>query len=182
MKYLDQFSIPLKGLKLGSHYYSFQISKDFFKYIEDSVISDGSYDIEVKCDNRGSMFVLDFDLKGTYKANCDRCLVEIDIPSEIDYSLIVKVDQNINSNNVLDLSEEIIYIDDRENKLNLSQIFYQLIILSMPLSNTYDCENDPNPKCDFELLKKLDFTEDENQDGENFDNPIWNELKNIIKN
>lgn len=178
MKYLDGFSIPLKGLNLGIHKYNFEIDRAFFDQIENSVISDGVYSAKVENDVKGNMFVLNINLAGSYKAPCDRCLVDIFVPSMIDYTFFVKIRNNLSDLDDNNLDDEVIFVDDQENKLYLSGIFYQLILLSMPLTNVYDCENDENRKCDFEMLKKL---ESYNELTEDIINPMWNELKNIIK-
>lgn len=182
MKYLDQYSIPVKGMNLGMHEYFYDIDNEFFSHIENSLISEGKYVAKVNCDRKDNMFVLDFEISGTYSAPCDRCLVKIDVPSVIDYSVFVK--EGIPGDEMIseDLEEDVIYIDEKESRFNISGLLYQLIVLSMPLSNRYDCENDPEPKCDFALLSKFEGEAEENSNENSSINPIWDSLRDIIKN
>lgn len=177
MNHKDIFSIPLKGMNHGLHEYNFEVDSEFFQSIENSLISEGKFNIKLVNDIREDMFVLDFDVKGTFKAPCDRCLVTIDVPCKNEYRIFLKFSDFGDELND-DEDDDIIYVDEKENRFDLSNLFYQLIVLSMPLSNTYDCENDKNPKCDFVLLEKLQNTESIDQDI----NPELNKLKDIFKN
>jgi len=179
MKYLDQYSIPLKGMNKGVREYLFQIENEFFKHIEDSRISDGKFTVKLNCDKRDNMFVLDFELKGTYSAPCDKCLAAIDIPCNLDYTIYLKSGMpEIETDSLID-EDDVVMINDRDSSFNLSELIYQLIVIAMPLSNRYDCENDPDPKCDFAFLKQYDC---KNNKTEDFNNPMWDSLKDIFKN
>ncbi len=58
MKYLDQYSIPVKGMNLGIHEYFYDIDNEFFSHIENSLISEGKYVAKVNCEKKENMFVL----------------------------------------------------------------------------------------------------------------------------
>jgi len=182
MKYLDQYSIPVKGMNLGMHEYFYDIDNEFFSHIENSLISEGKYVARVNCDRKENMFVLDFEISGTYTAPCDRCLVQINVPSTIDYSVFVKPGIPDNETMSEDLEDDVIYIDESENRFDISGLLYQLIVLSMPLSNRYDCENDPEPKCDFALLSKFENKAEVDYNENDSKNPIWDSLRDIFKN
>jgi uncharacterized protein len=177
MNHRDIFSIPLKGMNHGLHEYNFEVESAFFQSVENSLISEGKFNIKVVNDIREDMYVLDFEVQGTFKAPCDRCLVTIDVPCKTEYRIFLKFSGS-ESELFDDEDNDIIYVDEKENRFDLSNLFYQLIVLSMPLSNTYDCENDKNPKCDFVLLEKLQNSESIEQDI----NPELNKLKDIFKN
>lgn len=179
MKYLDQYSIPLKGVNKGVREYLFEIENEFFKHVEDSRISDGKFEVKLNCDRRDNMFILDFEVRGTYSAPCDKCLAVINIPCSIDYIIYLKTGMTgVESDSLID-EDDVVMIDERESSFNLSGLIYQLIILAMPLSNRYDCENDPQPKCDFAFLAQY---ERKNNKSEEENNPMWDSLKDIFKN
>jgi hypothetical protein len=48
------------------------------------------------------------------------------------------------------------------------------VVLALPITNTYDCENDPNPPCNFEVLKHLNPEQNDPSDGS-----IWDSLKDL---
>jgi len=173
MDYFEQFNIPVKGMNTGIHEYFFDIDNEFFNGIKDSLISEGDYKVKLKCDKRERMLVLDFEISGTYKAICDRCLANIEIPTLIDYTVYLKYGFTSGENN----DSDVIFIDENDHIYNLTDMIYQIITLSMPMQSLYDCQNDPNPRCDFEMLKRL-----ENQKEETNINPIWAKLKNINNN
>lgn len=182
MDYLERFTIPIQGMNIGVHEYQFSIDSEFFSYFEDSLISKGSYNVDVQIERKERMLVLNFEIEGTFNSNCDRCLAKIDIPSLIDYRVYLKYGLVEKDFSLIDV-EDVIYISEEDYKYNLSNIIHQLISLSMPLSNTYDCEKDENPKCDFEMLEYLNTQNDEDSDNleeknsESSINPIWEKLK-----
>ena len=176
MDYLEGFSIPIKGISIGVREYQFSIDNKFFNYFEDSLISVGNYKVNLFLDKRERMFVLNFEISGVFDSKCDRCLAKINIPSLIDYKVFLKfgiVEKNKKSKEI----DDVIFIDEGDFSYNLSNIIHQLIMLSMPLSNTYDCENDPNPKCDFEMLDRLEVEDIEVENEEDTISPIWEKLK-----
>ncbi|MGE5356974.1 MAG: YceD family protein [Deltaproteobacteria bacterium] len=181
MKYLDQYSIPLKGMNLGMHEYFFDIEGEFFQHIENSLISEGNFVAKVNCDKKENMFVLHFEITGTFSAPCDRCLVQIDVPAKIEYDVFLKTGISGTEAMSDDLEDDVIFVDEKESRFNIAGLLYQLIVLSMPLSNRYDCENDPDKKCDLALLAKLENEQTTDNEKDENDNPLWDSLKDIFK-
>jgi uncharacterized metal-binding protein YceD (DUF177 family) len=176
MDYLERFSIPIKGMSVGVHEYQFIVDKEFFKHFEDSQISDGDYSVKVQVDRKERIIILNFEISGEYVSKCDRCLAIIKVPSLLDYTVYLKSGSDKDSG--VKEVDDVIYIYEEDFNFNLSPVIHQLIMLSMPWSNTYDCENDPNPKCDFKMLEYLEGEiEDEKSENEEFINPVWEKLK-----
>ncbi len=161
-------------MKTGIHEYHFDINAEFFENIGNPLIKKGNYKVKLICEKGERMVVLNFEISGHYHSVCDRCLAKIDIPTVIDNTVFLKFEENISPSKDLD---DVIYIDEKDYKFNLAGIINQLIVLSMPYKNVYDCENDPNPKCDFKLLERLE----NKQDNKNSDieNSIWDKLKDF---
>ena len=67
-------TIPLTGLKEGSHNYRFKIESDFFALFEGSEIAGGELAVEVNLVKRSSHLELFFSLAGRVQLVCDRCL------------------------------------------------------------------------------------------------------------
>ncbi len=179
MDYLEPFSIKLfNGKNVGSFDYQYKIDNRFFDCFEDSLIKEGNYDVDLKVDISERMIILNFDIEGEYSAICDRCLVDITIPSSISYRVFLKygILEEDNEDNDFD---DVIYIEEGSRRYNVANIINQLIALSRPMSNLYDCENDPNPKCDFKMLEYLNNAEKDDGE-ENDSNPMWDDLKNIF--
>lgn len=171
METLLPFSIPVKGLKNVIHKFEYFIDHSFFKHFEDSPVNDGALNVDVTFEKRPDLFVLQIDFKGTVKADCDRCLVQIDLPISDSQRLMVKVGEGESED------PDIIFIHPEESKLNIAPYIYEFVLLAMPMIKVYDCDNDENPACNFEMLKYLDENSEQKEEGAS--NPIWDELKKL---
>lgn len=170
MSVLNHFSVPYKGLGNGVHHLKFTVDSEFFKEFEDSHIDNGNFEVEVELDKRHDHSVLLFDIKGKTRTSCDRCLSSIDLPMEGHFKLLLKFGENEGSD------DEIMFIHPETSILNLSQVVYEYILLSMPIIKTYDCDLDEEPPCNFEVLDKLE--EEEDTDDSPSSN-VWDSLKGL---
>jgi len=162
------FSLPFSGIKNGEHVYHFHISKDFFNAIEDSLITDGEFDIKLELDRRSSICDLKFFINGRIPVICDRCVADIALPVEAKYDMVLKVTPKD-----IEDTEEVIYIKDTENTLILDQIVYELICVSLPMVNVYDCENDNPIPCNVIVKNKIKEQSNDVTDS------IWSQLKDL---
>jgi len=172
MNILGHFTVPYKGMGNGVHNLEFNIDDEFFKSFEASHLNNGKFKVLVELDKRHDSSVISFDIDGSTLTNCDRCLESIHLPMYGDYILHVKHSAEGESN------DEIMYIHPETSKLDLSQVIYEFILLSMPIIKSYDCENDEDPPCNFELLNKLNNSNDSEENSKS-DNSIWDSLKNL---
>ncbi len=150
MDNLQEFSIPIKGLKTGIHEFDFQIEKSFFEQFEGSTIQDGDFEVHLKFDKRESFFELFFDFDGEILTDCDRCMTPIRLPFGGDAHLTVKLTLE-----TLEEDAEVVYISPEESHFNVAQYIYEFIALAVPIFKTYDCENDDPRPCDFDILNRL---------------------------
>lgn len=170
MNVLDHFSVPYKGLGNGIHQLNFEVDSDFFKEFEDSHIDNGNFKVDVELDKRHDHSILFFEIEGRTKTSCDRCLAQIKLPLKGDFKLHVKHGEDEGSN------DEIMFIHPETSILNLAQIIYEYISLSMPIIKVYDCDLEKKPPCNFEILSKLNISTEEE---EVVQNDIWNSLKGL---
>ncbi len=173
MDALQQFSIPIRGLKLGVHQFDFQVDRFFFEQFEASLIKEGDFQVQMDLDKRSDMLVLVFDINGTVKTDCDRCLEKINLPIDATHQLLVKFAEEASED------ADIVYINLTESSLNVAKYIYDFINLSLPLIKTYACEEDDNAPCNEEMLKYLNPKSTETP---NDTNPIWDALKDLKKN
>jgi uncharacterized protein len=178
MSYLRQFTIPIQGLKIGIHEYEFLINDKFFTHFEDSPIEEGTFKVKFLIDIREDMLVLTFDLDGSIKTDCDRCLVSINLPIESREDLIIKYAKEA------DDEVDIVYIERGAAELNVATYLYEYICLAMPVANIYDCEDEEENVCDLKMLDYLDNKEAESIEEKKEDNSSsspWGELDNFNK-
>ena len=175
MSELNAFTIPLKGLKSGIHEYAFEITDWFFKHFPESPIKEGNFAIKLFFDKRPDMLVLTFDVKGSVKTNCDRCLTAIDLPIQDSQQLLFKYAEEAKED------AEVVYITRNTNVLNVARYIYEYICLAMPMIKVYNCEEDEQVPCNEEMLQYLDRSNISLQE-EQEKQSIWDELKKFKKN
>lgn len=164
------YSLPILGLKTGVHHYKFEIDGSFFALFEDSPVEAAQIQVDLQLDKRPDMLLLDFLLEGYVHAECDRCTANIKLPISDERQLIAKYGEE----NDEESEDEVVFIQRDRSEFNVAKYIYEFIVLALPITNTYDCENDEEPPCNFEVLKYL--KNDSNED--NPDSP-WDALKGL---
>lgn len=165
------YSIPIQGLKVGVHHYQFLIDNEFFALYEASPVEEGKVSFEIRFDKRPDMLLIDFELNGTVRAECDRCTAMIDLPIQDERQLIVKYGEAEGEE-----EDEVVFISREASEFNLAKYLYEFTVLALPIRNTYDCQNSPNPPCNREIL---DFLEKESEARKSSN--IWDALKDLNK-
>ena len=166
----SEFLLPIKGLHIGTHQYQFKLSDAFFSMFDFSIVKKGSFDVDLELQKKPSILVLDFTVNGTFSAPCDVCLKEIQIPLQASERYLLKYVSDGGQ------SEDVIYLEDDDSELDVSNFVLESIQLHLPIMNRIDCEDEDYKDCDRSMLSFLDGNVEENKtDG----NDIWSELKNI---
>lgn len=163
------YSLPIQGLKTGVHHFKFEVDSAFFARFEDSPVQNGNVLFELELDKRPDMMLLDFTLEGFVEAECDRCTAIIMLPVADERQLIVKFGDAEDES-----EDEVVFIHRESPDFNVAKYLYEFVVLSLPITNTYDCENDPEPPCNFEVLKHLNLDSAENNGPS-----VWDSLRNL---
>ncbi len=163
------YSIPIQGLKIGIHRFKYTLDNAFFRQFEDSPIVEGLVEAVLELDIRSDMLLLDFQLEGYSEAECDRCTAAIHLPILTERQLVVKYGDAEG-----DEDDEVVFISRDTPEFNVAPYLYEFAVLALPITNTYDCESDPNPPCNRDVLKYL-----ENEADEGKSNPLWDALKDL---
>ena len=87
---MDEYDIPVFGLKDGTHEYKFEAGTAFFKYFENQDLPDGSLNILILLDKKPQMMELSFKINGKLSVICDRCLDQFDYPVELEEKFVIK--------------------------------------------------------------------------------------------
>ena len=170
MNALDQFSIPVLGLRNGLHGYDFDIEKEFFEAFETSPIKNGEVSVHLDFDKREDMYVLLFSFHGKVEVTCDRCLDPFDLPIEDRQSLMVKFDEEPWEDT------DVVFIVKGTQELNVAKYIYEFINLAVPITKTHD---DAGGNCNPEMLKYLNGGSDKTTDSEPTSNPFRDALKDF---
>lgn len=176
---LVEFTIPIKGLGAGNHRFNYQVDRLFLQHFPESPVTDAAIQVQFDLEKKPGLLVLNFDIKGTVRTTCDRCLAEIDLPLNGQHRLLVK-------QSVEEASEDpdVVFLHPEATKLEIAPFVYEFVVLSIPMIKIYDCEDEEPLPCNEALLDRLYAEEEETEatEEEITDNPIWEELKKIKYN
>ncbi|HXH20262.1 MAG TPA: DUF177 domain-containing protein [Chitinophagales bacterium] len=173
MDILKAYRIPFTGLKTGVHHFRFEVGEDFFRCFKESVLGKSSVHVDVDFDKRESFFVLDFHIGGTVETDCDRCAEKFDQEILDEHRVYVKFDSEAKRQHADD--EDIIYISPHDIYVDVSQLIYELVNLSLPMQRICPPHADGSPGCNEKVLKILKGEEQKNKEPD----PRWAALKNI---
>ncbi len=171
------YIIQFVGLSVGLHEYKFEVKDEFFEDHEYSEVKKANITVDLNLLKQSQMMVLEFEIGGTVKADCDLCTEEFDLPLTGSHKLIVKV----GGSDAGDEDDDIITIAANEHELDLSQYIYEYITLSLPIKRVHPLNENGESTCNEEVIKKLKKFLIEEEEKKNTD-PRWNGLKDIKLN
>ncbi|MCD0487863.1 DUF177 domain-containing protein [Pedobacter sp. MC2016-14] len=178
MKPLKQFSIPFTGLKIGKHQFEFDIDNSFFDAFEYSLVKEGVLKATVELDKQETMLILQIHIMGTVKLDCDKCLSEFTAPLDISERQIVKfTEDGLESDDL-----EIIMLDRKESEVDISEILYEMINVSVPYVKFCEETGVEGSKCDTEMVERLENLSGEtqhNNEEQITEDPRWAALKKL---
>ena len=172
LKSLKTYSIPFTGLKLGKHYFEYEIKDDFFNEFDYSLVKKANLFCKVELDKQETMLILTFDITGTVTATCDRCLQEYQQPVDIHEQQIARFTEEEMSED-----DEIITLGRNDNEIAIAGLIYEYVNVALPF--IANCSNEGNGKqCDEEMLDNLNKLSANDEQEEKAD-PRWDALKKL---
>lgn len=176
MKVGNQYIIPFKGLKTGKHTFEFEIGNAFFEEYNELEIPEGSVIATVELDKKSSLLVLDIELNGKVKLQCDRCLEYFDYKFVFNGQLFVKFKDTAE-----EPDDKVIFLHPNDDLLDLSQYFFDSIGLSIPIQKYHPADKKGTPTCNKEMLKILgEHTSHDSSQNEPDTDPRWSKLKDLL--
>ena len=151
MNSLNQFIIPVTGLKPGSHQFDFEIDDSFFEHFEYSEIRNGRINLNLVIEKEENLLVFHFDFKGLVRVPCDRCYEPFDLPVEGKDRLILKFGHDFHEEN-----EEIQVVPIGENHFDISPFIYEYIHLSLPVRRVHPEDEHGENTCDPGIITRLE--------------------------
>ena len=179
MSWKTKYNIEFKGLVEGLHNYDFKVDAKFFEHFNESLVENGDVDVKVGLEKRSAFLKLYFGIEGWLELTCDRCLDEYKQEVELQTELFVKFGEETE----FDEGDNVIWILPVEHHLNLAQLIYEYVVLSIPLRHVHPNETGEN-SCNEEMLKRLNTITkvDDVEDAEEEIDPRWAALKNLKNN
>ena len=117
--------------------FSWQAGKEFFESFENTEILDAHLDADVRVEKSGRYIGVDCDVRGEVKVECDRCLDELDMPIDVEIRLSVKYGSEESSEEPQPGEREVIFVPDTDAELDMSQIIYDYVCLSLPMQRMH---------------------------------------------
>ena len=177
VSWMSKYNIAFKGLSEGLHEFDFKTDDKFFEHIEGSLVNKGDVIINVILEKRSTFIKLHFKIKGWVELICDRCLDNYQQKVKHKTEIFVKFGKQ-----EFEEGENIIWVSTEEHNINLAQLIYEFIILSIPLKHIHPKNKNGERDCNKEMLEKLkNYTHSENVE-ENTIDPRWNALKILNNN
>ena len=134
----DIFSIPLNGLAAGETRFSWHAGKEFFDSFENTEILDADIDIDVRIEKSGRYLGVDCEIEGEVTVECDRCLDDLMVPIDTNVALSVKYGNEENQEEHQEGEREVIFIPQDNADMDLSQIVYDYVCLSLPMQRCHE--------------------------------------------
>jgi uncharacterized metal-binding protein YceD (DUF177 family) len=171
VKGLREYSIPFSGLKAGIHHFNYELDETFFSHFENSLVSESRIFADLAFEKKERLFILNFDISGSMKTECDRCGLEFNMPLHGNHTLYVKLgDMRKEDEN----NEEVLWLPENEVAINIAEHLYEFIHLSIPMHKTHPDKPDGISGCDPEITKHIGEHHDENTT-----DPRWEILKKL---
>ncbi len=165
--------IRFKGLKTGKHTFAFDVDKMFFEPFGNAEIKDAVCQVDVEMTKQARMLELLIHITGYVEVHCDRCLGLFQLPRDILETIYVKI-----SNTEVVTSDYIMVISDKEHELDIAQILYEFIVLSLPYQCIHPLDKEGNSTCDPDMIKQLNIHSGGKEKQKETD-PRWDQLKQL---
>ena len=134
----EKFIIPLSGLAAGRNEYLWHAGKEFFETFENTEILDAEFDAAVSVEKSGRYLGVDCSVAGSLTVECDRCLGELQMPVDVEIRLSVKYGNEESSEEHQEGEREVILVPEDNAELDLSQIIYDYVCLSLPMQRCHE--------------------------------------------
>jgi uncharacterized metal-binding protein YceD (DUF177 family) len=177
LKLINQYIIPLKGLKDGEHKFEFALNDKFFEKHEVLEAHSGEIIAKVILTKKTQLLTLKTGINGFLEIQCDRCLEFFNFPVNYNGNLVVRLSEKVDES-----TDEIWVVHPNEYELNMEQYFFECIGLSIPLQKVHQDNQEGNPGCNpdmLEIIKTYSVSFDKNEEETD---PRWNKLKELLNN
>ena len=169
---MNNFTVKLGSITNGKNSFSFEIKDQFFESFTFSDIEHANISAIVTLIKDGENISLNLIIKGEInQLACDICTDELSVKISGETNVMIKkTDANLVS------TDEIFYIKKSENKLDLSHLIFELIVLTAPKKRQHALDKQGNSTCNKEMV---DLVSKYTQIKERTSDPRWDALKEI---
>ena len=171
--------LKIKTLPFGTHAVECHVDESFFNTDEQTEVRRADVDVTVEVTRKSeTTYHLEISCHGTVTIPCDRCLDDLDLPVDTDYSL--NVEQM--GTEFDDSNDELLIVPSEWRELDTAPLVRDTVLLSIPMTHCHESEDD----CNADMLEMLDSHrveavpegDDDNSETTGTD-PRWEALKKL---
>lgn len=160
----NRYTINHHGLPLGESSIDFKYGSDLFTQFPESEIASGEGEINIDVLKHASMLELNVAINGTVSIPCDRCLELYTQEIDVEADVIVKISENEG-----EYDGDIIWLNPREDALDLKQWIFETIVLSLPLQRVHSSRSECDPEALKYITGEVDANQTDDDDDSDFD-------------
>jgi uncharacterized protein len=176
MGWKREYDLEFKGLREGLHQFEYTIEDKFFEHFEQKLVTVGNLVVKVQLLKRSTFLKLDFHIEGWVELICDRCLEKYRQFLEYEDEIFVKSGDNEKVDD-----DKVIWVTVGEHSVNIAQLIYEFIIISIPLKHVHPDDDNGLSGCDIEMIREIEKYTYNNKKYKETD-PRWAVLKKIGNN
>lgn len=158
-------------MKTGIHHFNYELNENFFSHFESSLVNKSRIFADLTFEKKERLFILNFDISGSIATECDRCGQDCDLAVHGNHTLFVKLGDMRKED---EDNEEVIWIPENEVVLNIAELLYEFIHLSIPMHRVHPEKPNGVSGCDPEIIKHIG-----EKHAENTTDPRWEVLKKL---
>jgi uncharacterized metal-binding protein YceD (DUF177 family) len=169
---MESYAIRVSGLKLRKHSFEWKVDGALFEEYGVDAFSNVALQCDLELEKKERLMQLDFFIKGSLTAPCDRCGEPVAMDVELENDIVVRFAEET------DLTDDhIVFLSEAEHIFNISQFIYEFVMTGLPARFVHD-EGACDPYVE-SFLEESDTNEELNEGDENNIDPRWEALKNL---
>ena len=176
---VDALKLKIKTLPFGTHAVECHLDESFFNTDEQTEVRRADVDVTLEVTRKSeTTFHLEIDCSGTLTTACDRCLDDLDLPVDVNYSL--NVEQL--GTELDDSNDELLIVPADWRELDAAPLVRDTVLLALPMTHCHENEDD----CNADMLNVLDSHRveavpegDDNESETTGTDPRWEALKKL---
>ncbi|HRI29737.1 MAG TPA: DUF177 domain-containing protein [Chitinophagales bacterium] len=152
---LEDFTIEFLGLQQERYSFAYYLNNSFltvFDFSAELACNDFDIHIQLEFTKKSNLFILDFTFGGSVNVDCDRCLVQANLPVKNTYQVFVKTMGAAPERAYQDL--DIVYLKPEDTNINIAQLIYEFLSLSIPVKRIPCITLKDKTICDQVVLSK----------------------------
>lgn len=164
------YKIPFKSLSDEEHLFDYELDKSFFlkhETLEEWSV-EGKLIVKVALFKKDNTRKINILIQGDLITFCDRCLDTLILPFEEENIFFIRKRCEGEEDR-----EDTIFVEPEDSDIELSQLFYEMIMTGIPQKKKHNNETD----CNVEMIKRIEQMSNKSETVD----PRWSELEKLIK-